>query len=203
MSARQSHLADLGLVRNPFPPTPDAWCYFSTPRLEEHMVELAHCVLSRKGFCLLTAEVGIGKSTLVRRLIFDLAPQGVVSAFVFNTFLQGPDLLAAVLQDFGLQSAGSMSADIAELNAFLLKNHQEGKTCLLVIDDAQNLSEDSLELVRLLCNLETDQEKLLQILLAGQPELEAALSQHNLRQLRSRIVKHARLQGLSSTEMAD
>lgn len=203
MNHRQSHLANLGLVRNPFPPTPDAGCYFSTPHLEEQMVELAHCVLSRKGFCLLTAEVGMGKSTLVRRLISDLAPKGVVSALVFNTFLQGPELLVAVLQDFGLQSAGSMSADIAEFNDFLLRNHQEGKTCLLIIDDAQNLSQDSLELVRLLCNLETDQEKLLQILLTGQPELEKTLSQHNLRQLRSRVVKHARLHGLSSVEIAD
>lgn len=203
MNARQAHLAALGLVRNPFPPTPDAGCYFSTPHLDEQMVELSHCIQSRKGFCLLTAEVGMGKSTLVRRLMTDLAPNGVVSALVFNTFLQGHELLAAVLQDFGLESAGSMSADIATFNAFLLSNHQEGKTCLLIIDDAQNLSESSLELVRLLCNLETDQEKLLQIMLAGQPELEATLSRHNLRQLRSRVVKHARLHGLNSTEIAD
>lgn len=203
MTARNTHLAALGLVRNPFPGTPDAGCYFSTPHLEEQMVELAHCVQARKGFSLLTAEVGMGKSTLVRRLMTDLAARQVVSALVFNTFLQGPELLAAVLQDFGLPSGGTMSADIAELNAFLLKNHAEGKTCLLIIDDAQNLSESSLELVRLLCNLETDQEKLLQIMLAGQPELEETLSRHNLRQLRSRVVKHARLHGLNSTEIAD
>lgn len=203
MTARNSHLATLGLVRNPFPCTPDAGCYFSTPHLEEQMIELAHCIQARKGFTLLTAEVGMGKSTLVRRLMTDLAAKQVVSALVFNTFLQGPELLAAVLQDFGLPSSGTMSADIAELNAFLLKNHAEGKTCLLIIDDAQNLSESSLELIRLLCNLETDQEKLLQIMLAGQPELEDSLSQHNLRQLRSRLVKHARLHGLNSTEIAD
>jgi general secretion pathway protein A len=203
MTARNSHLAALGLVRNPFPCTPDAGCYFSTPHLEEQMVELAHCIQARKGFTLLTAEVGMGKSTLVRRLMTDLASKQVVSALVFNTFLQGPELLAAVLQDFGLPSGRTMSADIAELNAFLLKNHAEGKTCLLIIDDAQNLSESSLELIRLLCNLETDQEKLLQIMLAGQPELEESLSQHNLRQLRSRLVKHARLHGLNSTEIAD
>jgi general secretion pathway protein A len=203
MTARNSHLATLGLVRNPFPCTPDAGCYFSTPHLDEQMVELAHCIQARKGFTLLTAEVGMGKSTLVRRLMTDLASKQVVSALVFNTFLQGPELLAAVLQDFGLTSSGTMSADIAELNAFLLKNHAEGKTCLLIIDDAQNLSESSLELIRLLCNLETDQEKLLQIMLAGQPELEESLSQHSLRQLRSRLVKHARLHGLNSTEIAD
>ncbi|MDQ7745823.1 AAA family ATPase [Hydrogenophaga pseudoflava] len=203
MNARNSHLATLGLVRNPFPYTPDAGCYFTTPHLEEQRVELEHCILSRKGFCLLTAEVGMGKSTLVRRLMADLAPRQVVSALVFNTFLQGPELLSAVLQDFGLQGTGSMAADINVLNTFLLDNHREGKTCLLIIDDAQNLTESSLELIRLLCNLETDQEKLLQILLAGQPELEATLAQHSLRQLRSRVVKHARLYGLSSMEIAD
>lgn len=203
MNARNSHLATLGLVRNPFPYTPDAGCYFTTPHLEEQRVELEHCILSRKGFCLLTAEVGMGKSTLVRRLMADLAPRQVVSALVFNTFLQGPELLSAVLQDFGLQATGSMATDINVLNTFLLDNHREGKTCLLIIDDAQNLTESSLELIRLLCNLETDQEKLLQILLAGQPELEATLAQHGLRQLRSRVVKHARLYGLNSMEIAD
>lgn len=203
MTARNSHLATLGLVRNPFPCTPDAGCYFSTPHLEEQMVELAHCIQARKGFCLLTAEVGMGKSTLVRRLMTDLSTRQVVSALVFNTFLQGPELLAAVLQDFGLPSTGELSTDIAELNIFLLKNHAQGKTCLLIIDDAQNLSENSLELIRLLCNLETDQEKLLQILLAGQPELETTLAQHSLRQLRSRLAKHARLHQLNSTEIAD
>lgn len=203
MNARNAHLAALGLVRNPFPYTPDAGCYFSTPHLEEQVVELAHCITARKGISLLTAEVGMGKSTLVRRLMADLASQQVVSALVFNTFLQGPELLAAVLQDFGLDSAGSMAADIHTLNTFLLDNHRAGRTCLLIIDDAQNLTASSLELVRLLCNLETDQEKLLQILLAGQPELEDTLAQTSLRQLRSRLVKHARLHGLNSTEMAD
>ena len=202
MNAANQHLCALGLDRNPFPNTPDAGCYYLTRYLQEQMVELAHCILARKGFLLLTAEVGMGKSTLVRRLMLELAPQNVVSAMVFNTFLQGPELLGAVLQDFGLKSSGSMGVDISELNSFLLSHHQQGKTCLLIIDDAQNLSDDSLELIRLLCNLETDQEKLLQILLAGQPELEDKLSQHNLRQLRSRVVKHSRLRGFDNTEIA-
>lgn len=203
MSTRNSHLATLGLVRNPFPYTPDAGSYFLTAHLEEQFVELAHCIESRKGFCLLTAEVGMGKSTLVRRLMADLQGKNVVSALVFNTFLQGQELLAAILQDFGLESAGTMSSDIAALNQFLLDHHRNGKTCLLIIDDAQNLSASSLELIRLLCNLETDQEKLLQILIAGQPELEEMLSQHSMRQLRSRVAKHSRLHGLNSTEIAD
>lgn len=202
MMDRNSHLAALGMVRNPFPYTPDAGSYFLTAHLQEQCVELAHCIEARKGFCLLTAEVGMGKSTLVRRLMRDLQKKDVQTALVFNTFLQGQELLAAILHDFGLQSGDSMSRDIAALNRFLLDHHRAGKTCLLIIDDAQNLTTSSLELIRLLCNLETDQEKLLQILLAGQPELEQTLSQHSLRQLRSRVAKHARLRGLSSVEMA-
>lgn len=203
MNTRNTHLAALGLVRNPFPYTPDAQCYYWTPHLEEQVTELVHCIESRKGFLLLTAEVGMGKSTLVRRLMSNMADTNVVSAMVFNTFLQGAELLAAVLKDFGLLSTGNMASDIATLNDFLLENHREGRTCLLIIDDAQNLSTESLELIRLLCNLETDLEKLLQILLVGQPELEESLAQHSLRQLRSRLVMHSRLHGLSSTEIAD
>ncbi|GAA6142580.1 AAA family ATPase [Hydrogenophaga sp. 5NK40-0174] len=203
MSTRNSQLDALGLSRNPFPYTPDAQCYYWTPHLEEQVTELVHCIESRKGFLLLTAEVGMGKSTLVRRLMANLESANVVSAMVFNTFLQGPELLAAVLQDFGLESTGTMATDIGTLNEFLLANHRDGKTCLLIIDDAQNLSDDSLELIRLLCNLETDVEKLLQILLVGQPELEDSLAKHSLRQLRSRLVMHSRLQVLGSTELAD
>lgn len=203
MNERNGHLATLNLVRNPFPYSPDAGSYFLTAHLEEQFVELVHCIDARKGFCLLTAEIGMGKSTLVRRLMLDLQKKNVVSALVFNTFLQGNELLAAILEDFGLESSTAMSSDIAMLNRFLLDHHRQGKTCLLIIDDAQNLSASSLELIRLLCNLETDQEKLLQILLAGQPELEDTLSQHGMRQLRSRVAKHSRLHGLGSIELAD
>lgn len=202
MKAQNGHLRVLGLARNPFPPTPDAGSYFWTPYLEEQVTEIEQCVLTRKGISLVTAEVGMGKSTLVRLLIERLYLPEFEVALVFNTFLQGPELLAAVLQDFGLPSQGNMAADIEQLNQFLLQSHAAGKTCLLILDDAQNLSPSSLELVRLLCNLETDQEKLLQILLVGQPELEDTLAQHGLRQLRSRLVKQVRLFGLTQAQLA-
>lgn len=194
-------LPRLGLSRHPFPPTPDAQSYFFTPRLEEDYAELLHCIVARKGIMLLTGEVGLGKSTLVRRLLDSLAGRRYHSALVFNTFLQGEALLAAILADFGLPPAGSPQQGLEQLNRFLIERHRAGDTCLLVIDDAQNLSIESLELVRLLCNLETGQEKLLQILLAGQPELEQTLASEPLRQLNSRIVKHARLGGLCRQEM--
>lgn len=192
----------LGLSRNPFPPTPDAASYFFTPQLQEHFAELVHCIEARKGFLLLTGEVGLGKSTLVRRLLDTLSPQRVRSALVFNTFLQGEALLAAILRDFGLAPPPSLDEGLANLNAFLMEQHRVGVTCLLVIDDAQNLKPESLELVRLLCNLETGQEKLLQILLAGQPELEVLLDTPGMRQLKSRLIKHTRLTGLRRDELA-
>ena len=195
-------LSSLGLSRNPFPPTPDASSYFFTAHLQTQFSEVQHCIEARKGFVLVTGEVGLGKSTLVRRLLRALPVDQTVSALLLNTFLQEADLLAAILRDFGLQPQGSLDADLSQLNTFLLAQHAQGRTCLLIIDDAQNLSVASLELVRLLCNLETAQEKLLQILLVGQPELEATLAQPVLRQLRSRIVKHARLQGLRRDEVS-
>ncbi|KQM70124.1 ExeA family protein [Xylophilus sp. Leaf220] len=188
--------ARLGLTRNPFPPTPDASAYFFTEDLQEQFAEVLHCIQARKGFVLLTGEVGLGKSTFVRRLLDTLPPDEVRSALVFNTFLQREALLSAILRDFGLEPTDDMDEALARLNRFLLAEHRAGRTCLLVIDDAQNLQPASLELVRLLCNLETGQEKLLQIVLAGQPELETLLDGQDLRQLKSRVVKHARLVGL-------
>lgn len=193
--------ATLGLSRNPFPPTPDAGSYFFTPRLEEDFAEIAHCIEARKGFILLTGEVGLGKSTMVRRLLDTLKDKNCHSALVLNTFLQDSALLSAIQSDFGLPPSDSVEQGLARLTDFLIERHQADETSLLVIDDAQNLSVQSLELVRLLCNLETGQEKLLQILLVGQPELEETLATPELRQLKSRIVKHARLSGLHKDEM--
>ncbi len=197
MNAVASHLALLGLQRNPFPPTPDAQCYFYTAQLDRDCAEVLHCVEARKGFILLTGEVGLGKSTFVRRLLSTVEKRGMAAALVFNTFLQGRELLAAINRDFGIEPQRDMAADMAALNEFLIAQARSGKTSLLVVDDAQNLTPESLELVRLLCNLESGQEKLLQIVLAGQPELLATLEQDSLRQLKSRIVKHVHLVGLS------
>jgi len=194
-------LQALGLHRHPFPPTPDAQSYFYTPQLEGDLTELRHCILARKGFVLVTGEVGLGKSTLVRRLLASLQEQQVRSALILNTFLQDEALLDAILADFGLPTGAGMAAGLATLNHFLLDGHRCGITSLLVIDDAQNLSGSSLELVRLLCNIETAQEKLLQILLVGQPELETSLNQPSLRQLQSRIVHHTRLRVLQPSEL--
>jgi len=199
--AMTRHLQTLGLERAPFPPTPDAAAWFQTTRLEAELVEAAHCLRTRAGFVLLTGEVGTGKSTFLRRLLLALEGEDVVTSMVFNTFLQGADLLAAVLRDFGLEARGNPAADIETLNRFLVQRWRAQVTCVLVIDDAQNLTLESLELLRLLTNLETGQEKLLQIVLAGQPELHHNLEQPRIRQLTSRICKHVRLDALDAGDV--
>lgn len=197
----KQHFVSLGLQRNPFPPTPDAQSYFFTPKLEQDFGEVLQCVRVRQGIMLLTGEVGLGKSTFVRHVLEALSAEGVVCALILNTFLQGAALLAAICGDFGLQASGDPSADLAILNEFLLARRREGKTCLVVIDDAQNLNLESLEMVRLLTSLETGQEKLLQILLAGQPELLTVLAGQEIRQLTSRIVAQVGLTRLGREEL--
>lgn len=194
------HLSALGLERNPFPHTPDADCYFRTESIERQFVEALHCVLAGKGFMLLTGEVGTGKSTFLRSLMDELIVADCTVAFVFNTFLQGRDLLLAVNRDFGLAAGADLAEDIDRLNNFLIEQHARGKTCVVVIDDAQNLDTHSLELLRLLSNLETRQNKLLQIVLSGQPELLTVLSKPEIRQFASRIVQHTQLTAFTSAE---
>lgn len=199
--ALSTHLQLLGLARIPFPPTPDAAAWFQTSYLESELVEAVHCLQARAGFVLLTGEIGTGKSTFLRRLLTTLQGDGVVTSLVFNTFLQGNDLLAAVLADFGLTATGTPARDVETLNHFLVRCWQQQKTCVLMIDDAQNLSIESLELLRLLTNLESGQEKLLQIVLSGQPELRDNLDAVQIRQLTSRICKHVRLDPLTPSEI--
>lgn len=195
--ALSQHLMTLGLKRSPFPPTPDAASYYSTARLESELIEATQALRMRAGFVLLTGEVGTGKSTFLRRLLDQLENDGMAVSLVFNTFLQGDDLLAAVLRDFGLTPMGNPAGDIELLNRFLIERWKKRTGCVLIIDDAQNLSPASLELVRLLTNLETDQEKLLQIVLSGQPELRDNLALPKMRQLTSRICKHVQLEPLT------
>ena len=198
--AANAYLRHLGLARSPFPPTPDADSYFQTDLLELELAEAAHCLLARKGFVLLTGEVGMGKSTFLRLLLDHVVREGAIASLVFNTFLQGQDLLAAICRDFGLEPGSDAAANLDAFNRFLLRRWNEGTTCVLVIDDAQNLGIESLELLRLLSNLESGQEKLLQIVLAGQSELDDILATSAIRQLTSRIVKHIRMQPLTAGE---
>jgi general secretion pathway protein A len=201
-SSLPPHLGTLGFSRNPFPQTPDADCHFRTDGIKRQFTEALHCVEAGKGFVLLTGEVGTGKSTFLRCLMDELIAKQCVVAFVFNTFLQGRELLLAINRDFGLAPGADLADDIDRLNRFLIDSHAEGRTCVVVIDDAQNLDAASLELLRLLSNLETRQNKLLQIVLSGQPELLDVLATPGFRQLASRIVQHVRLAPLDRGECA-
>lgn len=192
-----THLSALGLGRIPFPSTPDASCYFATRTLREELGETAHCIMARKGFVLVTGEIGLGKSTFVRRLTNSVIEDGCVVAYILNTFLRGEDLLRAINSDFGIDPGTNFADDVNRLNAFLVAQHDAGRTALIIVDDAQNLCLESLELMRMLSNFETSQEKLIQILLCGQPELVDKLADPSIRQLASRIVKHVEMEPLS------
>lgn len=195
------HLAWFGLERDPFPVVPDVHHFFLPRRLEALLAELLHAIHTRKGFIALTGEVGLGKSTLSRLVLERLEHQPVETALLLNTFVQGPALLREIVRDFGLEPAEDTHTNLERLNAFLLERYRDGRNCVIVVDDAQNLTDESLELIRLISNLETSDAKLVQILLVGQPELMDTLARPELRQLRSRIVFHARAEPLSREEL--
>ncbi len=199
---RTTCLGHLGLERDPFPVAPDTASFYQSPRIESLLAEVLHAIFTRKGFLVITGEIGLGKTTISRRLLETLEEHGIESALVFNTLYQGGELLSAINKDFGIRSpGGGLQAQLCALNDFLLERNRHGVNCAIVIDDAQNLSLQSLELVRLISNLETGAEKLVQILLIGQPELTHKLDTPALRQLKSRVVVHARTSPLSLSEL--
>ncbi|MFK5986503.1 MAG: AAA family ATPase [Pseudomonadota bacterium] len=200
-TATAQYLVQLGLEANPFPVTPDASNYFLTKRMEVSLIELLHCIEARKGFMLVTADIGIGKTTLSRRLISILTQQETHVSLIFNSFLNGINLLEAINQDFGLLIEGGIREQLNALNKFLLSQFKQGKNAIIILDDAQNLSMESLELLRQISNLETDQHKLVQILLIAQPEIMVRLSFPEIRQLKSRIVLHIQLPAFNLSEL--
>lgn len=191
-----------GLHSSPFNVNPDPRFLFLTRSAQEALASLSYGIRMRKGFVLLTGEVGTGKTTLVNRLLDWLRRQRVATAFIFNPMVNIPQFFDLVMADFGLE-CGSMekSRMLLRLNSWLLERHRAGKTTVLVIDEAQNLSTEVLEEVRLLTNLETSSQKLLQIVLSGQPELDQKLKLPQLRQLNQRVTLRCRTQTLSEGEM--
>lgn len=177
-----------GLRANPFNPNPDPRYLFLTGATREALAALAYGIRNRKGFLLLTGEVGTGKTTLINRLLEWLSEEKVSTAFIFNSRLNEGEFFDFVLNDFGITcESRDKSQRLIRLNQWLLDRYRDRKTAVLIVDEAQNLSNDVLEEIRLLTNMETTQEKLLQIVLSGQPELEEKLRDPSLRQLRQRI----------------
>ena len=190
-----------GLRANPFNMNPDPRYLFLTRHTEEALACLTYGIQSRKGFVLLTGEVGTGKTTLVNKLLEWLRLQHIATAFVFNPRMDVPEFLEYMLSDFGIQSPPTgKSQTLRRLYNWLLDRHRAGETSVLIVDEAQNLTDELLEEIRLLTNLETFTEKLLQVVLVGQPELEQKMKQPNLRQLRQRLVLQAKTHALSLEE---
>ena len=187
----------------PFNITPDPRFLYFTGRHREAFDHLLYGIEHRKGFIQLTGEVGSGKTTLCRAVLSRL-PTSIRTALVLNPCLSETQLLRAIINDFGLDPAGNdRLAYIEQLNEFLLGQLKEGYNVALIIDEAQDLEPAVMEQIRLLNNLETDQHKLMQIVLVGQPELEEKLARNELRQLRQRITVKAHLSALSEEETAD
>jgi general secretion pathway protein A len=192
-----------GLRENPFNANPDPRYLFLTREIQEALAGLAYGIKNRKGFILLAGEVGTGKTTLLNRLLDWLNLEGVATAYVFNSQLNISQLLDFMMADFGIPcESRDKSQVLMRLNQWLLQRYRDRKTSVLIIDEAQNLSFEVLEEIRLLTNFETANEKLLQIVLAGQPELEEKLRDPRLRQLRQRITMRCRTQPLSLEELA-
>lgn len=189
------------LTRNPFELSPDPRFFYSTPRHNEALASLCYGVQKRKGFVVLTGEVGTGKTLLVRCLMDWLDRYKIAFSHVFNTRLSVNDFMQYFLSDLGLPVTGKSKGElISRLNHYLIERYRQGSTAVLIIDEAQLLEWELLEEVRLLTNLETGRQKLLQILLIGQPELDQKLDSVNLRQLKQRIALRYQLTPLSEEE---
>jgi general secretion pathway protein A len=190
------------LTRNPFDLTPDPALLFPTKRHNDALATLYYGARQRKGFVVLTGEIGTGK-TLLLRCLLQLLKQSkdVAYAFVFNGRLSATEFLQYVVSDFGLPASGKNKSELlSELYNYVVSRGLKKLTTVLIVDEAQHLSADLLEEIRLLTNLETTTDKLLQILLVGQPELDQKLDSVGLRQLKQRIALRAHLEPLNPNE---
>jgi type II secretory pathway predicted ATPase ExeA len=190
-----------GFQKSPFGVPPDGDLIYSNAVYQEAFAILRYGIRERKGFILITGEAGTGKTTLLRKFMRSME-RTTQAVFVFNTYLGFTELLQFILRDLELPTKGTDRAKmIDEFNGYLIEQLGKGHIVSLLIDEAQNLSDETLEGLRLLSNLETDNQKLLQIVLMGQPELETKLDQPNLRQLKQRVALRCRLTRLKRTEV--
>ncbi len=196
------YLNYFGLSEKPFSISPDPRFLYLSDKHRDGLAHLLYGTDETGSFVLLTGEVGTGKTTLCRRMLSQ-APEGVTFALILNPLQTPQELLASICDEFQIdydKEASSRKQMIDNLNAWLLKNHASGDRAVVIIDEAQNLNAETLEQVRLLTNLETDSEKLLKIILIGQPELREILGRPELRQLNQRITARYHLESLSLEE---
>ena len=191
------------LKESPFNMTPNSRFFFSSPKHIEALNTMAYAISERKGFVVITGEIGSGKTTVCRTLLNQFET-GFQIALVNNTLINGRDLLSAILEDLEVDfKPGSKAKLLSQLNAYLIKQLKENNNVVLIIDEAQNLTPSVLEEVRLLSNLETETEKLIQIIFLGQPELKKKLALPRLEQLRQRIAFYYHLNPLTKEETAE
>jgi len=191
-----------GFKELPFNVTPDPRFLYRSASHRDALAYITYGVFQRKGFVALTGEVGVGKTTVVKAFI-DLFQPSLETAFIFTTKFPFEQLLYLVCKDFGIDVEGKNKAQmLLALNDFLLRQYENNRNSVLIIDEAQNLPVDVLEELRMLSNLETRDKKLLQIMLVGQPELETVLNMNEMRQLRQRIPGICRITHLSREEVA-
>jgi general secretion pathway protein A len=191
-----------GFKEMPFNITPDPKFLYLSPTHQEALQHLKFGIREKKGFIVLIGEVGCGKTTICRRFLNELDPARYDTALILNPRVTETQMLKAILGELGETKIARSQADlVAQMNRVLLERIARGRDIVLIIDEAQNLSFEVLEQVRLLSNLETDKQKLLQIVLMGQPELKAVLAREELRQLRQRILVHYELNTLSFRDM--
>ena len=189
-----------GFREKPFKLVPNPAYFYLSKSHEEAMAHLNYAISQGDGFVEITGEVGTGKTTLCRTFLESLNG-GVEAAYIFNPKMGPKQLLKTILEEFGIKTRSDNTKDLIDLlNAFLIKKKAGGKKVILVIDEAQNLNRNVLEQLRLLSNLETNRDKLLQIILVGQPELSEMLNSHALRQVGQRITLSYQLSPLTFTE---
>lgn len=193
--------AFFGLRASPFGVNPDPQFLYVMPHVRETLACLHYGIKTRKGFIVLTGEVGTGKTTLLNAALASLSKERLAISYLFNPRLDVLDFFEFLLTDFGISIVSRTKAHmLLRLNQWLLERFRAGETAVIVIDEAQHLSSELLEEIRLLTNLETSTEKLLQIVLAGQPELEGKLCQVSARQLRQRVTLLCRTRALTQEE---
>lgn len=190
------------LQEEPFNITPDPRYLYLTDQHREALSHLQYGIRNRKGFICLTGEVGAGKTMLCRKLLAELG-ENYDTALILNPMLTDTQLIRAVVEEFGIQTKRTDRLGYLRLlNDFLLKVNSVGRDAVLIIDEAQDMTINNLEAIRLLSNLETDRQKLLQIVLVGQPELRTMLNHPSLRQLSQRITVRYHLNNMSAEDTA-
>ena len=190
-----------GLKENPFNVNPDPRYLYLTHHIQEALACLIYGIQTRKGFVLLTGEVGTGKTTVLNKLLEWCRQERIATAFMFNPRLKEAEFFDFMMADFGVTCDSTMkSRTLMKLNQWLLEQYQSGNRVVLIVDEAQNLSAEMLEEIRLLTNLEIATAKLMQVVLAGQPELDQKVNDPQLRQLRQRVTLWAKTAPLTLLE---